>query len=113
MSALLNQIQQTLSLRSGPMLGFSFSTFVRGAILGLVLFLFPITRRFYTFAFIPIMGGIGAVILCLPTSLILEYSTNTRIGGYGFFGGYILGGILGALLGLRVAMKYSRTRRRN
>jgi len=94
-----------------PMLGFAFSTFVFGAILGLILFFLPWTRRYYTFAFIPIIGGVGAVILCMFASLTLEQLISTTVGGYGFFGGYIFGGLLGAFIGLRIALKYSRTRR--
>ena len=87
-----------------PMLGSAFATFWIGITLGAILYLLPSTRRSYTFAFIAISGSIGAVVSCICASLSLEHFVNPILGGYGFFGGYALGGILGAFGGLKIAL---------
>ena len=87
-----------------PLFGFAFATFWLGIILGGILYVLASTRRFYTFAFMPIFGSIGAIVSCICASLLLESFVNTIAGGYGFLGGFTLGGILGALGGLKIAL---------
>ncbi len=91
-----------------PMLGLLFMLFVAGLLSAPVLYLVP-GRRLAPFALVPIFGAVGAFVSCVGLSIGLEQLfASQRVGGLGFFGGYLLGGLLGASAGFRLARRLVR-----
>jgi hypothetical protein len=88
-----------------PMMGLVFTLFVAGIIGGVAMYALRPLRHLSPFALVPIIGSLGALLLCWGLAVGLERAfTSERAGGLGFFGGYAFGGLLGAWLGYRLAL---------
>lgn len=89
-----------------PMMGLLFAMFMAGALGAALLFIKRPWRRFSPFAWVPILGSTGALVLCWFLAVSLEQLlASPRAGGIGFFSGYVLGGLLGAALGYWLALR--------
>jgi hypothetical protein len=92
-----------------PMMGALFVLFVIGLFGGVILYVSKPFRRCAPFALVPAIAAIGALILSWTLALGLERALNSVAGGYGFYGGYLLGSIFGAWLGYRFALSIQRS----
>jgi hypothetical protein len=85
-----------------PMMGLCFCLCVFGLCAGAVAFIWRRFRHFAPFVLLmPLLAGIGAFILSWGLAFLLEKSTSAApFGGFGFFGGYAVGGLGGGIIGL-------------
>lgn len=82
-----------------PMMGFLFTLFALGILLGFISLLIPHLRFLAGYVFFPpVLGAIGAFTLSWGLALYGERFFNSEtVGGLGFFGGYFLGGFMGGI----------------
>ena len=93
-----------------PMMGLVLTLIVLGGFASLVTLADPHRASFAPLAFCMFWAGLGALCLSLGLAFVgREVLHSDGFEGFGFFGGYALGGVGGGLLGLVIA---SRRRRR-
>jgi len=91
------------------MMGLLFSVFAAGIMCGIILCVVRSWRRHAPFALVPILASVGSLTFCWGLAAGLErLFASQRVGGIGFFGGYVLGGLLGAGVGIWLALGLTR-----
>jgi hypothetical protein len=96
-----------------PLMGFTFTLIIVGALAVLVATGDPRHARLAPFIGFPsLLAGLGALALCFVLGflgMVLDHSMEQPIfSGLGFFFGYVVGGLGGALLGFVVASRRAR-----
>lgn len=87
-------------------MGLSFSVVAFGLTGGVLLFLFRTSRPRFLFALLPaVVGGILSIASSWRLVSLVE-RFGDRAAGFGFFGGYFLGGAVGAIAGLLLAQNF-------
>lgn len=93
------------------MMGLLFTLFAVGLLGAVVLCIVPRWRWLAPLALIPVLGSVGAFALCWGLAISLEQLPNSaQLSGFGFFGGYVLGGLMGAGVGCWSAWLLIRSR---
>ena len=81
-----------------PMMGLPFTLFFAGLFSALILCFVPRWRWLAAFALVPILGAIGAFVMCIGFGIVIESLLGSTAGFIGFIGGYVLGGLFVAWL---------------